>query len=651
MFNYMLFPISILLLEIVFHFSTCNEVSLKSLFVTGLFSLAYGGILNLCCMIIPWKRVRAIIMVILLLLITIPFGVEFFVFRQFNIYYDVNTIIHGSGNVVNGFMGEVAHMVFSVDGLIHLALFLFPLIIVILLIIKMGAMKLLTKIKFKNILFTSMITLLCFVSAMFLINNDNVYQLNFDKEYNYQYVVTNFGLTTGIIKDTMKMGKSENTFEIDEEVEEEVIEVEPEIVYEKNVMDIDFASLATTDAEPYASLDSYVASLTPSSQNEYTGLFVGKNLIMICAEAFSGYVIDENLTPTLYRLAHNGINFNDYYVIAGAGTTGGECELLFGLLPTQGGNSVLNTQTYNNYFTMGNQLNRLGYYGQAFHDNGCGAYDRYKTHQNLGYSAGFMGLGSGMEAYVTETWPESDLEMMQGTWDLYKDQEHFNIYYMTVSGHSGYRQDDNYIARKNYDRVAALECSETIKCYLSCNLELEDALTFLVNALEEKGIADNTVIVLTADHFPYGLDTEASYPYLAELYGEPITDAMVRDQNTLIIWSGSLEDEEPIVVDEPVSNIDILPTLSNLFGLEFDSRLLPGRDVFSDASPLVFNLNYDWKTDLGTYIASTNTFTPVNGEVEIPEDYVENIKKVVRNKVNFCDSELLNDYYGHLFNS
>ena len=106
---------------------------------------------------------------------------------------------------------------------------------------------------------------------------------------------------------------------------------------------------------------------------------------------------------------------------------------------------------------------------------------------------------------------------------------------------------------------------------------------------------------------------------------------------------------DPIVVDTPTSSLDILPTLSNLFGTEFDSRLFPGRDVFSDADPLVFTINFDWKTDLGTYIAASDRFYPADTTERIPDDYVVRMKSVVRNKANYCKGVLNTDYFRHVF--
>jgi phosphoglycerol transferase MdoB-like AlkP superfamily enzyme len=257
-------------------------------------------------------------------------------------------------------------------------------------------------------------------------------------------------------------------------------------------------------------------------------------------------------------------------------------------------------------------------------------------------------MGNGMEEYVKWVWPESDLEMMQGTFPMYADQQPFNVYYMTVSGHSDYTPGNNIMSEKNKDRVQDLPYSQDVKNYIAANLELEDAMTFLVNSLEEKGIADNTVIVLTADHFPYGLDESSSKrENLNELYGYEVTNMMDRDHNALIIWSPCLEEMEPIVVEDPVFSLDILPTLSNLFGTAFDSRLFAGRDVLADTMPLVFNVDFDWKTDLGTYIRGT--FYPKDEETEIPEDYVEQMRTLVRNKMTFCELFNDTDFFGHIF--
>jgi phosphoglycerol transferase MdoB-like AlkP superfamily enzyme len=196
--------------------------------------------------------------------------------------------------------------------------------------------------------------------------------------------------------------------------------------------------------------------------------------------------------------------------------------------------------------------------------------------------------------------------------------------------------------------VAHLDASDTVKGYFAANLEFEHAVAALVSALEEKGIADDTVICISSDHFPYALDTDASLgqmTYLSELYGYDVSNSLIRDHNRLILWCGSLEDEVTITVTAPTSSLDVLPTLLNLFGIPYDSRLYVGRDVFSDSEAIVFNTSYDWKTDLGIYLSATGVFTPTNKDTVIPEGYVARMKAIVKNKVNFARVVLDYNYY------
>lgn len=262
----------------------------------------------------------------------------------------------------------------------------------------------------------------------------------------------------------------------------------------------------------------------------------------------------------------------------------------------------------------------------------------------LGYDR-FIARYQGLEG-LTEEWPESDLEMMDITVPDYIDRQPFSIYYMTVSGHCGYSLQENAQSRKNYDAVKDLDCSEAVKCYLAAQLELEKAMTSLLQQLEEAGIADDTVIVLSPDHYPYGLERSAAWKtnrnYLCELLDVDKLTPFNRDSNTLIIWSGCLEGMD-LQVDTPVYSLDILPTLSNLFGVPYDSRLLVGRDVFSEEMPLVLWPNYSWKTDRGTYDAAEGVFTPADGQ-EADREYIDYVCALVRSKFSYC-TQVQNTHY------
>lgn len=681
------FPLTVIYLEIVFSVSVgINPISFKGLIML-LFSVCYGLLIRLFTGLLKNRYINRIIKGLSLLLLAVIYATTYFVYCEFRVFYDLNTVFNAAGDAAGGFSYNIKILLLSTNGIIHLVLFFLPLLIFLMAVIcKKDKSERFSKNS--AVVVIALVLMFLSLAEIFIKADERTAHIYLD-EYSFDQSVRTFGVLTsirvdaqvGILGDrrfldgedtsflsapvpavTSVAATSSNSLSDNSSLSEnniagssasENLIEEPEIIeYGVNALDIDYEALAEETTGNIRDLNLYVASLEPSSKNEYTGLFEGKNLIIITAEAFTAEVIDPELTPTLYRLANNGIQFTDYYQPAGAGTTGGEYSVLMGMLPTAGGASMTNTIGHLNYMTMGYQLNLLGYYGMAYHNNDYTYYSRNLTHVNLGYSGGYMGYGNGMEQYVSYSWPESDLEMIQGTLPTYIDNQPFNIYYMSVSGHSLYSRSVNAMADKHWAEVENLECSDTVKAYIASQLELEAALTYLVSELEANGIADDTVIVISADHFPYGLDSQVdpiNRPYLTELYGTSISNDLVRDHNRLIIWSGCLEDMDPIVVDTPTFSPDITPTLLNLFGVEFDSRLMIGRDVFSDALPLMFDLGYDWKTDLGTYISATGVFVPVNEDVVIPDGYVEAVKVIVKNKIYYCKMVLATDYFRYLF--
>ena len=407
-----------------------------------------------------------------------------------------------------------------------------------------------------------------------------------------------------------------------------------------NVMEIDFQALAEKEKnKTVKTLHNYFASVTPTNKNEYTGRFKGYNLIMITAEGFSPYAVHEQTTPTLYRLVREGFVFNNFYTaLWQTSTSDGEYVAMTGLIP-QGSRSMYRGRKNLWPFSLGRQFNQLGLESKAYHNHTYTYYQRNETHPNLGYL--WKAVGNGLEL-PSNGWPRSDLEMMEATVPEYINEEQFHIYYLTVSGHMNYTFAGNSMAARNRELVRDLPYSEDAKAYLACQLELDRALELLIAKLEEAGIADKTVIALSADHYPYGWEKYK----LDELAGHELDPDFEIYKNHFILWSGGMK--EKVEIDEPCSSLDILPTLSNLFGLEYDSRLLMGQDIFSDAEPLVMLSNRSFITDKAMYNSATGEVTLLTEE-PLPEDYISNLNKVVKNKFSVSKSILEEDYYRRVF--
>ncbi len=407
-----------------------------------------------------------------------------------------------------------------------------------------------------------------------------------------------------------------------------------------NIMNIDFEELAKNeDNKAIRILHEYFANVEPTNKNKYTGLFKGYNLINIVAEGFSPYAVHEELTPTLYKLTHEGFVFTNFYTaLWQTSTSDGEYVVMTGLIPV-GTRSMYKSRKNLMPFSLGNQFNLLGVESKAYHNHTYTYYERNLTHPNLGYI--FKAKGNGL-VLESDVWPASDWEMIKNTVDEYKDEKPFHVYYLTVSGHMNYTFSGNSMSYKNKNLVKDLPYSSDAKAYIACQIELDRALEELIKRLTEAKVLDKTVIALSADHYPYGWDKDK----IDELAGHEVDPYFEVFRNHFILWSPAIK--KPVIIDKPASSLDILPTLSNLFGLTYDSRLLMGRDIFSDTEPLVILGNRSFITDKVMYNSETGKVIKLTDE-ELPPDYVKNINNIIKNKFTVSKSILKYDYYRYVF--
>ena len=422
----------------------------------------------------------------------------------------------------------------------------------------------------------------------------------------------------------------------EEQTEEPTTVPEEPIVYEPNVLNIDLDSFsANTSDSNIQWLNDYIEACEPTYKNEYTGMFEGYNLILLTAESFSPWAVSEKYTPTLYMLVNSGFVFNNFYLHGWTATTQGEYILCTGLLGNGRGAASPFENTIDKYMgmCMGNTLRKYNYSTFAYHNHTYTYYNRDETHPNMGYE--YKGNGTGVD--IPKTWPESDLQMMEVTMDEYINEEQFHAYYMTVSGHKDYTFIDNSMSNKNRDLVADLDATNEMKAYVACNIELDKALEYIINRLEEKGIADKTVIAFAADHYPYGLKDQ-----LVEEIGEEANKWYGLQKSNLVIWSASME--ETVYVDKVCSSVDIIPTLLNLMGIEYDSRLYSGRDILSNSPGLVVFNDMGFMTDYCIYNSKLDEVKQTT-DIEVPNDYVNQINSLVKNQWNAAGKIIQVDYY------
>ncbi len=371
----------------------------------------------------------------------------------------------------------------------------------------------------------------------------------------------------------------------------------------------DFAALKEmTDDESIKSLCDYFDAKSPSMTNEYTGLFEGYNLVYICAEGFSRYGIDPDITPMLYEMSNNGVVLKNFYNSFPNTTTNGEYAFATSLWPDvsraadQGTGVGSFPQSAAKFmpYGLGDLFAQEGVPTYAYHDFIGRYYRRKYTWPNLGYE-NIKFLGQGMT--FSSSWPASDLEMFEQSVDDFIEEDRFHAYYMTFSGHGPY-SSSNVMYRKNINKVKELAGDkykdDAILGYFCGEYEFELGVEYLVNRLEEAGKLDNTVIVIIGDHYPYYLTDSAKKEY----GGGVIEDTFEQYRSTCIIYNSGLE--EPITTNAYCCNVDILPTVLNLMGMEYDSRLFMGTDILSNSLHRARLYNGSFLTEFVSYDKKEN---------------------------------------------
>lgn len=626
----------IIYLEIIYKFFIMKDLLTTNTFSVVLFSIPWIIIFTIITSIFNEKvnKILTIVFSFLIVLITLA---QIVYYNFYNSMFSFLSLTTGTGQVMQFYV-----MIASVIARIWyiFAIILIPYILFLIFKNKLFNFK---KNNLKFLISYLLIFILSFLGIVLVIskNNEGFYSLKrlIFKTHAPMLTIDKTGLFTMEMIDIERY-----IFGFNEEIYSEQINVNneeekvPEVKIEYNTTDIDFDKLINDETDDkIKSMHVYFKNTAPSNKNEYTGMFKDKNLIFITAEAFDTIAIDEKLTPTLYKIANNSFIFKNYYQpLYPVSTSDGEYMNLNSLIPKEGVWSFKQTSKISMPYGIGNMFNKEGYVSYGFHNHNYNYYDRQKSHKNIGLK--YYGCGNGLEKKMNcKYWPNSDKEMIDATTSYYIDNDKFMTYYMTVSGHLNYNFSGNNMAYRNKNKVKNLKYSTAIKAYLATQIELDKSIEKLLQVLEEKGKLNDTLIVIAPDHYPYGLTTKQ----MNEISTIDRNDKFEKFHTTLIMYNPNIE---KTVVDKVISSLDILPTIYNLYGLTFDSRLLMGRDIFSNNEHIVILSDRSWITDKGKYNSVTKEFTSTTNE-EIEEDYIDRINMIVNQRYGMSSLIIDNNYY------
>ena len=399
------------------------------------------------------------------------------------------------------------------------------------------------------------------------------------------------------------------------------------------------------DDETLNMISNYLMSSTITDYNEYTGLFEGKNLIMIMMESVNEIFINPDLYPNFYKLYSGGLTFTNNYSPRNSCATGNnEFSAMTGLYSIQN-NCTANVYRNNEYFTsIFNLFNESGYRTLSMHDYTEAYYYRSIIHANMG-SGAYYGVEDLGIPYSNEyrNWA-SDEDFFASAMDITLDgsSEPFMLWLTTVSSHQPFSlssiEGDKYLSiteGTNYPM--------DLRRYMSKLKTLDNALGILLERLETEGILDDTVIVLFGDHYPYGLSDET----INQVLDYDLND-YERERTPLVIYNSEIAHAE---IDKYTSYVNLTPTIANLFNLDYDPRLYMGSDVLSDEYlNVVAFADGSWKNDLAYYNVATSEIT-YYVENSYTLDEIRAINETITNKMQISSLIIENDYYTYLDNA
>ena len=421
---------------------------------------------------------------------------------------------------------------------------------------------------------------------------------------------------------------------------------EPEIVEDeikvRTIDDTNWKILVDRETnQKYNKISNYLLSQKITEYNEMTGLFEGKNLIVIMGESVNDIFINEELFPNFYKIYSEGISFvNNYSPRNTCATGNNEFSGMSGLYTIQN-NCTANIYKSNTYFEgLFNLFNDAGYSTTSMHDYTEGYYSRSAIHKGLG-SQKYYGVKDLKMSFSYEyiNWA-SDTEFLSKAMDIVLEDtsKPFMTWLTTVTAHQPYSssiEGDKYL-----DLTKGTNYPMEIRRYMSKLKYLDDGLGIMLEKLENAGVLDDTVIILYGDHYPYGMKSST----ISKVLDYDLSDYEI-ERVPLVIYNSTIDAQK---VDKYTSYINLTPTIANLFNLDYDPRYYMGTDVFSsDYLNIVTFVDGSWKNDVAYYNASKSKIK-YYGDETYSDEQVLYINNVVTKKMQISKEIIQNNYFDYL---
>lgn len=668
--------------EVLIHIDITHSMDFIFIIFVLLSAILIFNIVYLIDSLIKNKLSKKIIYLVLVIITQILFLLNLCIYNTFTTFFSLQYIFGMSNNVVNNFMPDVILAIKNnILMIILLSSFIIVYVVIFIIFNNFNKTRKRRNIILNIILIIAILILLPVYDKTFTKNKNSYNDLILNRglvNAQYSYIYQDILFTdlindndlfnndkyikneqdskdSSLINDNISGDIEQNTISTDIESNNygNISTISTATIshtiknYDANVLKIDFTTLLKNETkEEIKNLHTYISQLEPTYKNEYTGIFNDKLLIQFTAEAFSPFFVNKEWTPTLYELINSSFVFDNFYAPNyGQSTIGGEFANLTGLLPLwfEGNTSANITRKNLLPFSFSNMTHKYtNNKVTAYHTGKYEYYNRPNLYKNWGFDS-FIADGSGLEklpkldehkyfyfdsGFIDLAFEEYLLEQKN---KMENNEPFSHFYYMTISGHMPYNFDKTVTSfYKDIVNERYKDYSEEVRAYIASQYELEFALTEMMNIIKKNDMLDKVVICMATDHYPYGLSEDTKGDLYKEFAGFDYNKKNLEYyKSALIIYSSDIKNTH---IDTPCSSIDITPTLLNLFGYDYDSRLLTGRDILDNSY-----MNNIYKTNIPIVyfpLLGDEIIITIKSDDSLFNDYAINVAKLKKNISN-----------------
>ena len=372
-------------------------------------------------------------------------------------------------------------------------------------------------------------------------------------------------------------------------------------------------------------INDYINSLNyVKEENEYTGIFKDKNVIMIMLESIDSWLVNEEVMPTLTNIKNTGINFTNRYspTFGGGSTINTEFASLTGLYATVTNKPIFRYDENNFDYSLPNLFKNNGYSVNSVHMNTGSFYNRDKFHLTLGFENHYA--MTDLVEGVNFQYDTNLIKNEESYSHIINKNNKFLNFITTYSAHVPYI--NNELCDSLDTTPFEIKDDEETTCLRTLANETDNFIKLLIESLKQDNLLDDTIIVLYTDHYTYGYSDTSKWTN--------IKDTKLSQNTTFVIWNPNLMHKD---IDIYCDTVDIPVTLFNMFGIDYNPNIYMGTDVFSkNHEQFVYFNDYSWVTSDMYYTGSVNNY-----DLETIED----ISNRVNNKIRINEKIINSNFY------